>query len=113
MNSKFVTSGVLLFALAAAFPAAAAPAARVDFVVGDVIAKSQGGSQRAVTRGSQLESGDTVLTNNGRAQMRFTDGSMVSLRPGSEFRIDDYNYNGKPDGEERGFFFGVDQAGFK
>jgi hypothetical protein len=104
MNLNSLKAGALLVALVAAFPVVAAPAARVDFVVGDVVAKSHSGSQRTVTRGSQLESGDTVLTGNGRAQMRFTDGAMVSLRPGSEFRIDDYHYSGKPDGEERGFF---------
>ena len=48
--------------------------------------------------------GDTIVTGDGRAQIRFTDGSLVSLRPNSQFRIDEYNYPGAPDGTEKGFF---------
>lgn len=95
---------LLLAALAASVPAFAAPAARVDFAIGNVVAQGPDGARRSLVRGAQLASGETVLTNDGRAQMRFTDGAIVSLKPDSEFRIDDYRYNGRPDGEERGFF---------
>jgi hypothetical protein len=96
----------LLAALAAAFPAVAfgAGAARVEFASGNVTAQAPGSSARTLAKGAEIFPGETVLTNEGIAQMRFTDGARVSLKSGTEFRIDEYRYNGKPDGEEKGFF---------
>lgn len=83
----------------------AAGAARLDFASGEVSARSASGAVRTLSKGSELQTGDTVLTGReGRAQMRFTDGAMVSLQPQSEFNLDDYRFAGKADGEERGFF---------
>jgi hypothetical protein len=82
----------------------AATAARVDFTVGNVTAVGANGKARVLTKGAQVEQGDTISTNNGRAQLRFTDGAYVSLQPDSQFRIDQYSFNGKADGKEKGFF---------
>lgn len=97
----------LLMALAAAYPLIghAGDAARLDFASGVVTAVNLAGVSRPVTKGSDISSGDTVVTGDGgRAQLRFTDGSMVSLQPGSEFKVDNYHYAGKEDGQEKGFF---------
>jgi hypothetical protein len=80
------------------------PAARVEFAVGNPVAVSANGQSRALSKGGEVQSGDTVNTNGGRVQLRFSDGAYVSLQPQSEFRIDDYRYDGKTDGSERGFF---------
>jgi hypothetical protein len=98
--------GMLVAALSAAFPSAilAAPAARVEFAIGNPVAISPSGQSRSLVKGVQVESGETVSTNNGRVQLRFTDGAQVSLQPQSEFRIDEYRFDGKADGSERGFF---------
>jgi hypothetical protein len=92
-----------MFALALSLPLAAqaAPAARVDFATGDVAAVNKAGQSRALAKGAQVEEGETINTNAGRAQLRFTDGAYVSLQPQSEFRIDQYRYEGKQDGSER------------
>ena len=96
----------LLAAIAAAYPIAgySAPAARVDFAVGNVTAVNAGGQSRTLAKGAQLSEGETVNTNNGRAQLRFTDGAYVSLQPESQFRIDQYRFEGKVDGSEKGLF---------
>lgn len=97
----------LLVALAAAYPLLGhtGEAARLDFASGTVAAMNPAGVSRPVTKGSNISSGDTVVTGDGgRAQLRFTDGGMVSLQPGSEFKVDNYQYTGKEDGEEKGFF---------
>jgi hypothetical protein len=96
----------LLAAVAAAYPVIgySAPAAQVDFAVGDVTARGPNGQTRALGKGAQIEQGDTVNTNGGRAQLRFTDGAYVSLQPQSQFRIDQYRFDGKTDGNEKGFF---------
>ena len=49
----------------------------------------------ALGKGAELIAGDTVFTHSGRAQLRFTDGAFVSLQPNSEFRIDEYRFEGK------------------
>lgn len=98
---------VLLMALAAAYPVIshAAGAAKIDFSAGAVTAVNAAGVQRPVAKGSEIGSGDSVATGDGgRAQLRFTDGGMVSLQPGSEFKVDNYHFSGKEDGEEKGFF---------
>lgn len=96
----------LLAAVASAYPVIGycAPAAQVDFAVGDVTALGPNGQSRTLGKGAQIEQGDTVNTNGGRAQLRFTDGAYVSLQPQSQFRIDQYRFDGKQDGNEKSFF---------
>ncbi len=96
----------LLMALAAAFPVLSyAAAANVDFSAGSVTAVNAVGVQRPLTKGSEISNGDTIRTgDSGRAQVRFSDGAMVSLQPQTEFRVDNYQYSGKVDGQEKGFF---------
>lgn len=92
----------LVIALAACQPAAgyAAGVARVDFAVGDVIAVRADGSRRALTRGAELEVGDTVDTQRGRAQLRFQDGAYMSLQPDTSFRIDQFRFAEKGAGND-------------
>jgi hypothetical protein len=96
---------LLLAALAAAYPVLGhtAAAARIEFATGNVVAVSSAG-QRPLARGAELNAGETINTGDGRAQLRFADGAMMSLQPQTEFRIDDYSYGGKNDGTEKGFF---------
>jgi hypothetical protein len=83
---------------------AADRAATVEFAIGDVHVVSLNGQSRQATKGQLVQNGDTVDTGSGRTQLRFTDGAYVSLQPQSKFRIDDYRFEGKTDGSERGFF---------
>ena len=96
-------SGMLLALISAAFAGeAGAAAARVDFTTTGVTVAGRDGQARPLARGAELDSGDTVRTNDGRAQIRFTDGSYVSLQPNTDFAISDYKFEGKND--DRGFF---------
>lgn len=97
--------GFLLALIPAAFAGQAnAAAGRVDFATGGVTVSGTDGRERPLLKGTDLDSGDTIKTNTGRAQIRFTDGAYVSLQPNTDFSIKEYNYAGKPDGTERGFF---------
>jgi FecR protein len=100
----YLSAAAPALALVAPLTALAAPAARVEFAMGDPVAVSPSGQSRSLVKGVQVESGETVYTKSGRMQLRFTDGAYVSLQPNSEFRIDEYRYDGKTDGSERGFF---------
>lgn len=108
MHSQFrLKNHLLLVALATAYPMVsyAAGAARIEFVSGNVVALTPAGVQRPLSRGAELMSGEAIRTgDNARAQLKFSDGAMMSLQPQTEFRIDDYNYSGKADGGEKGFF---------
>src|SRR5690606_3717838 len=80
-------------------------AAKVEFAIGQVSAIGADGKERPVVKGMQIEQGDTVqITDSGRAQLRFSDGGYISLQPNTQFRVDEYNYDGKTDGKEKGFF---------
>ncbi|HEY7760327.1 MAG TPA: FecR family protein [Burkholderiales bacterium] len=101
---NLLTACLLVAAVLAPQPAVAAPAARVEFAVGNPEIASAGGAARPLAKGAAVEAGDTVFTNDGRVQLRFTDGAYVSLQPQSQFRVDDYRWEGRADGSERGFF---------
>src|SRR3954467_4080176 len=99
------STGMLLALISSAFAGGAGAAAgRVDFTTSGVTVSGRDGFARPLARGAERDSGDTVRTNDGRAQIRFTDGSYVSLQPQTDFAISEYNYSGKNDGSERGFF---------
>jgi len=91
--------------ISTAFPLASqAAAGRVEFAVGAVNAVGRDGSARTLTKGGEIDNGDTIKTAEGRAQIRFSDGGYISLQPNTEFKVEDYSYNGKPDGSEKGVF---------
>ncbi|MES1982734.1 MAG: FecR family protein [Pseudomonadota bacterium] len=104
---KLTRQAVLLGIISAAFPATGycIAAGRADFVIGKVEALAPNGSRRVLIKGSEINPGDAISTAAGaRAQLRFTDGGFVSLQPNTLFRIDEFNYQNKTDGEEKGFF---------
>lgn len=103
---KLRDSARVALAIAAAFPLGvqAAGAGRIDYVSGTVSALAPDGRSRALTKGAEINPGETIDTGSGRAQVRFSDGAQVSLQPRSQFRVDDYKFAGKVDGSETGFF---------
>jgi len=82
----------------------AAPAGSVDFSTGNVVATGPDGRARPIAKGAELNAGDRVVTNDGRAQIRFADGAYVSLQPNTDFAIREFRYEGRTDGSERGVF---------
>lgn len=91
----------IAFAIAALCASAAqADVAKVYFAVGDVSALAPDGQRRRLAKGADLRVGDTVSTGQGRAQLRFADGAYMSLQPGTEFKVAEFRFDGKPDGSE-------------
>jgi hypothetical protein len=68
-------------------------AGRVNFVIGEVSAISSDGSRRVLGRGDLVNSGERLETGKGRLQIRFTDGSFISLQPNTVFGLDNYAFN--------------------
>ncbi len=71
----------------------AASAGRVEFATPGVNAVGTDGKARPLTKGAEIQQGETVDTGAGRAQVRFTDGGYVSLQPQTQFRLDTYGYD--------------------
>lgn len=78
---------------------AAGEAAVVVSMVGTVSAQKPDGKVRVLTRDSVLMSDEIVMTEKGSTvRLRFTDGSMTSLRPASRLVIETYHFDeGAPD----------------
>jgi hypothetical protein len=96
---------ILVLALAAIYPlhsTAAASAGVAQFTAGDVNVRRPDGKTDPLIKGKELESGQAILTGaSGRAQVRFTDGGLISLQPNTEFKI--ANYVDKADPKEDRF----------
>jgi hypothetical protein len=94
MPTNFYQRSAMAIAIAACFPHAgyAAGVARVDFAVGNVTAQGADGRTRQLTRGSEVEVGDTVNTQQGRAQLRFQDGAFMSLQPETAFKVEQFRF---------------------
>ena len=106
-NSQYAGRKLAIAAAVAALlgtEAYAAPAGSVDFSTGNVVATGADGRARPLVKGTELNSGDRVVTNDGRAQIRFADGAYVSLQPNTDFAIREFRYEGRTDGSERGVF---------
>lgn len=92
-------------ALSLSQPAAAATlAGKVVFARGAPQAVDTAGTSRTLSKGSEVYAGDTLVTGSGRLQVSFVDGAFVSVQPNSQFKIDTYKYNGKPDGTESALY---------
>lgn len=89
---------VVLFTLFTLQAQAATYAAKVLFSSGGA-SKTSASLSQPLNKGDELFAGDTVHTGqSGRVQMRFTDGGLVSLMPGSSFSIDQYSQPSNADG---------------
>lgn len=95
-DHRFARIGLLLVLWAGLPLSALAAAGVVQFAAGEVQGR-RGDVLSALAQGASLEAGDTVLTGaTGQAQIRFTDGGLVSLYPGTQFTINRYADSGDP-----------------
>jgi len=90
--------------ISAAFPTTVlAAAGKVQFASGGAAVQSADGSTKILAKGTEINQGDTILTGAGRAQVKFSDGGYISFQPNTQFKVEEYNFNGKQDGTEKGF----------
>ena len=76
-------------------------AGKVLLAIGDVKV-SRNGQVIPLAKGASLQAGDGVITGvASNAQLRMSDGAVIALRAQSEFKINQYNFNGKTDGSEK------------
>jgi len=67
------------------------PIGHIIIATSDIKAVGSDAGERSLTRRSPVYEGDTVLTGeNGRVQIRFVDGTIMTLSPQTSFRVDEY-----------------------
>src|SRR3954463_6145479 len=84
--------GLALAALA--WPLAAAAQATVQFLSGTLHVQRADGTVRLLSEKSELKVGDVVTTEReSYAQVKFTDGGQITLRPQTQVKLDAYNFS--------------------
>jgi hypothetical protein len=75
-------------------PAVPRAVGEITLAVGPVVKTSADGTPETVQRGSKVMPGDRLDTaEGGMVHVRFIDGALVSLRPGSRLWVQDYRYD--------------------
>lgn len=73
--------------------------------VGEVTADDAAGEVRKLKRRSKLYAGDTITTESGsRCQVRFSDGSLLSLPEASQLRVDEYEFGASDKDNEKAVY---------
>jgi hypothetical protein len=74
-------------------------------VSGNFFAQSADGKPRALAVGSVIEKGDTLITpERTYARVKFTDQGEITLRPGTQMRVDNYAFSEAKPEEDTGSF---------
>lgn len=108
-----ITRNTLLALLGLASLAHSATAAEavgeVSLVIGDARLMSENGTARPLARHAAIQSGDRIDTEGGgHVHIRFVDGGMVSIRPGSRLVVESYQHSGQ--GQQTAIKFRLDQG---
>jgi len=106
-GAAFVVFGVISSA------ACAAGAGTVTHVSGSLSAQAPGGSARILSQRSEVNPGDVLTTErDSYAQVNFTDGSSITLRPNSSVKIEAYSF-AKDKPQEDNMFLRVLKGGLR
>lgn len=104
---KTLFRGLLLLALCGMAGAgwAAQVAGTIVQLSGPLLAKKADGVVRILSMRSEVESGDTLVTEkNTYAMVKFIDNSEITLKPATTFKVENFSYDaGKPDADSASF----------
>ena len=104
IRGRFLTASaaVLLFFFALVQPVLAAESAGIIMAFSGKVEIVRGQETRQAAIRAELYSGDTLVTGTGQVQIRFVDGTMLTLYRDTKFSVDDYHY-GKGNGDRARF----------
>jgi hypothetical protein len=93
--------------------AALASNGTVTQLSGTLSVRKADGSVRILSQRSTIESGDTINTErDSYAQVRFTDGAQLTLKPNSAVKIEDFKFaEEKPEGDS--FLYSLVKGGLR
>lgn len=93
-NTKTTTLSLLLIAILLCSSLAHASIATITHLSGPLAVRKADGTTRTLSIGSKIDEGDTVLTQKRTyARLKFTDGSEVTLKPDTQFKIEQHKYD--------------------
>ena len=108
MSAPFHTKAYISLLLLLLIPMAVKAVEPAGFVLmasGKVYALQSNQESRLLKRRSPFYPGETLRTElKSKAQVRFRDGSLISLRPETEIRIDEFRFDEKHLGEDKNIF---------
>jgi hypothetical protein len=96
---------VVAFSLTVAEAALAQTAGTVTHLSGTLSVMKPDGSARILSRKSDVNSGDLLSTQrDSYAQINFSDGSTMTLRPNTQMKVEDYSFSKDRPQEDSSFF---------
>lgn len=105
--TKSLFQGLMLLVFCGVVSAswAAQVAGTITQLSGPLLAKKADGAVRVLSLRSEVESGDTLVTEkNTYALLKFIDNSEITLKPGTTFKVENFAFDaGKPDGDQASF----------
>jgi FecR protein len=113
MKRKYRMLGLSLALALATAAGAVLGAGQVTQLSGTLSVRKADGSVRILAQRSQVETGDTINTErDSYAQIRFTDGAQLTLKPNTTVKIENFNYTeDKP--QEDSFFYSLVKGGLR
>ena len=88
-----ITAALALAGLAA-LPVAALANGTVQNLSGTISVQKPDGSVKLLSKGAEFTKGDTIETQNGSyAQVKMADGAVMTMKPGTRVKLDDYVFN--------------------
>jgi hypothetical protein len=114
MNRSHRVLGMSIAVVLAALSAQAfASTGQVTQLAGTLSVRKADGSVRILAQRSQIENGDTVNTErDSYAQIRFTDGAQITLKPNTAVKIDNFKFaEERP--EEDSFLYKLVKGGLR
>ena len=94
LTTKFYSASITMAVLSALSGAAfAAGAGQVQHLSGTLSVQRPDGSVRILSQKSEVNPGDTLTTQrDSYAQINFTDGSSLTMRPNTQIKIEQFNF---------------------
>jgi hypothetical protein len=111
-SKAFAIATAAALALGASAVFAASPGS-VSHLSGTLSVKKADGSVRILSQKSEIQNGDTLSTErDSYAQLRFTDGGVVTMRPNTTVKIENVSFaEGKP--KDDSFLYGLLKGGLR
>ncbi len=114
---KILNIAKYFFGFALAFlclSASAQQAGVTEFTHGEVTATRGSEPARSLIKGSEIFTKDNIVTGEkSRAQLRFTDGGLVSLMPSTNFSVEQYQLGAAKDGSDGSLVFSLLSGGLR
>jgi hypothetical protein len=113
MKRRYRMLGLSLALALASAAGTALGAGQVTQLSGTLSVRKADGTVRILSQRSQVDSGDTVSTErDSYAQIRFTDGAQLTLKPNSAVKIDNFKFTeDKP--QEDSFLYSLVKGGLR